>query len=213
MHYYLTYFLAQKTGCFSDAEARLIADADQGTDENPNTLPAYGLTEQQRWQNRTYHALHPGAAEGVGSPMLWQEAMNGPTNYVGLGRYLHYLRDTFSHAGYDSDTYGHLAAFHYYDKTDSDVLKAMRMAHATWKALSDYAREKKCSCHANLDPSWWRLVNDFTRQPSANFNALTTMDADDTNRWDLLNGWQNFYMSNDPIYLERKVQILGIPMR
>jgi RHS repeat-associated protein len=213
VHYYLTYFLAQKTGCFTDAEARLIADADQGTDENPHTSPAYGWTAKQRAQNRTYHALHPGAAEGVGSPTLWQEAMNGPTNYVGPGRYMHYLQDTFSHAGYDNDTYGHAAAFHYYDKTDSDVPKALRMAGATWRALNDYAKRKKCGCQGTWDPSWWKQVQDFARQASANFNALTTIDADDTNKWDLLNGWQNFYMSNNPMYLQRKVQILGVPMR
>src|SRR5439155_15601091 len=47
VHYYLTYYLATKTGCFTDAEARLIADADQATDENPETLPWLGTTPRQ----------------------------------------------------------------------------------------------------------------------------------------------------------------------
>src|SRR5258707_3903398 len=48
VHYYLTYFLAKKTGCFSDDEARLIADADQSTDENADTRPGLGVTASQR---------------------------------------------------------------------------------------------------------------------------------------------------------------------
>src|SRR5439155_24430124 len=55
VHYYLTYFLALKTGCFDANEARLIADADQATDENSSTAPALGWTEQQRRQNQEYH--------------------------------------------------------------------------------------------------------------------------------------------------------------
>jgi RHS repeat-associated protein len=102
VHYCLTYFLALKAGCFIPAEARLIADADQGTDEHPDTSPALGLNDKQRGQNRDYHAPHPSAQPGVGSPELWKEAMNGPTNYVGLGRHLHYLQDTFSHDGYQN---------------------------------------------------------------------------------------------------------------
>src|SRR6185436_12945218 len=63
VHFYLTYFLAKKTGCFTDAEARLIADADQSTDENELTAPGLGLSERQRQQNRDYHDLHPGNFE------------------------------------------------------------------------------------------------------------------------------------------------------
>lgn len=205
VHYYLTYFLALKTGCFSAAEARLIADADQGTDEDPRTLPGPGSSAQQRHQNRMYHSLHEGAAEGVGNPVLWQEAMNGPTNYVGLGRYLHYLQDSFSHAGYESDVTGHATAMHYYDKTASDVPRALRMAGATWNALNDFAKEKKCGCKGRWDSSWWKQVIDFSKSPGANFGALETIDS---------NGeLSNLGMTNAPHFLRLKVRILDVPFR
>lgn len=45
VHYYLTYYLAKMTGCFTDAEAKEIAEGDQGTDEDPRTLPTrFALT-------------------------------------------------------------------------------------------------------------------------------------------------------------------------
>ncbi|HVI70243.1 MAG TPA: hypothetical protein VM656_02005, partial [Pyrinomonadaceae bacterium] len=205
VHYYLTYFLALKTGCFTPDEARLIAEGDQGTDENPDTLPGLGTDAKQQRQNRDYHALHPGSQEGQGSPDLWQQAMAGRTNYVGLGRYLHYLQDTFSHAGYHSDVYGHAGALHYYDKTATDVPKAMRMAGATWKALNDFAKEKKCGCQGKFDPSWWGQVHDFAIEHGANFDALETIDS----RGEI----DNFLLTNTPAYLEKKRRILGVPRR
>jgi len=205
VHYYLTYFFALKTGCFTADEARLIADADQATDENDETKPAFGLTEQQRTQNREYHDLQPGNHEGQGSPELWQQAMNGPTNYVGLGRYLHFLQDSFSHAGYESDVNGHLSGGHYYDKTDSDVPRALRMAGATWNALNEYAMKKKCGCRGKWDSSWWQQVVDFSNAPGANFGALETIDS---------NGeLENLGMTNNRLYLLQKIRILSLSPR
>ena len=205
VHYYLTYFLAMKTGCFSPDEARLIADADQSTDENDSTAPGLGFTEKQRQQNREYHDFHPGNYEGVGSPALLQQAMSGQTNYVGLGRYLHHLQDSFSHAAYESDFYGHVFGLHYYDKTDSDVPRALRMAGATWIALNEYAKAKKCGCHGNWDAGWWQQVVDFSRAQGANFGALETIDS---------NGEiENLGMTNNRLYLIQKVRILELTMR
>jgi uncharacterized protein RhaS with RHS repeats len=205
VHYYLTYFLAMKTGCFSSDEARLIADADQATDENGSTAPGLGLTEQQRRQNREYHDLQPGNYEGQVSPELWKQAMNGPTNYVGLGRHLHFLQDSFSHAAFESDVSGHARALHYYDKTASDVPRALRMAGATWNALNKYAREKKCGCQGKWDAGWWQQVVDFSRAHGANFDALETIDS---------NGeWDNLGMTNHPAYLRYKIMILQLKPR
>ena len=188
MHYYLTYFLALKTGCFKDWQANTIANEDQGTDEDPNTLPGYGDTEQQRMQNRTFHALHPGAGEGVGSKLLWQGAMNEAGGYQWLGRYLHYLQDTFSHAGYPDDTYGHspLNAIpfvgslkygdHDTDKTAYDPAKARRMAGETWNALLEYAKAKQCNCDPKWDESWWEQINDFINI-ATDSPRLSTIDA------------------------------------
>ena len=87
VHYYLTNYLAQKTGCFSDDYSRQIAEGDQGTDEDPNTLPGQGRV----FQNEYYHALHNGAQQGVGSPLLLQNVNNSNPKY--FGQYLHYLQD------------------------------------------------------------------------------------------------------------------------
>jgi len=163
VHYYLTYFLAKKTGCFTDAEARLIADANQATDENPETAPVAGTNARQRWVNAHLHALDPNAREGVGSPELWQQAIAGRTNYVGLGRDIHYLQDTYAHAGYDSDVYGHGFDIHYPDKTNSDVEKSVRMAVSTWYSLREYAKAKKCDCLQDWEDASWSQVRRFAQ--------------------------------------------------
>ncbi|HEV7745843.1 MAG TPA: RHS repeat-associated core domain-containing protein [Pyrinomonadaceae bacterium] len=205
VHYYLTYFLALKTGCFDSNEARLIADADQSTDENGPTSPGPGWSEQQRRQNRDNHDLQPGNHEGQMSPELWRQAMTGRTNYVGLGQALHFLQDSFSHAGFESDMVGHLSRIHYYDKTDSDAPRALRMAAATWGALNEYAKVKKCGCQGKWDPLWWQQVIDFSNSPGANFGLLETIDS---------NGeLDNFGMTNAQGYLMNKIRILGLTPR
>ncbi|MFS8084927.1 MAG: RHS repeat-associated core domain-containing protein [Acidobacteriota bacterium] len=186
VHYYLTYYLAMKTGCFKDWEAMEIANEDQRTDEDPSTSPGYGDTDQQRMQNRVFHALNEGAAEGIGSPLLWRGAMNETSGHKWIGRYLHYLQDTFSHAGYTDDTWGHSppnAALgngqygdHYADKTASDPAKAMRMAGATWKALVEYAKAKKCNCNPKWDSAWGREIMNFINVKTANPRS-STIDA------------------------------------
>jgi RHS repeat-associated protein len=215
VHYYLTYFLARKTGCFEEWEAHDIANEDQRTDEDPNTLPARGNTEKQRSQNRTFHALHPGAAPGVGSPLLWKGAMNQRNGHQWIGRYLHYLQDTFSHEGYHDDTWGHSPpnrisgdkqyGDHGVDKTASDPAKAMRMAGATWNALVEYGKAKKgCRCNPKWDDAWWKQSSDFINVETA-YPRTSTIDALEQT---LENpGW------GDPGALQRKRRILGIPDR
>jgi hypothetical protein len=147
-----------------------------------------GTTVQQRMQNRVFHALHPDAGEGVGSKLLWQGAMNEEGGYRWFGRYLHYLQDTFSHAGYPDDTYGHspLNAVpfvgslkygdHDTDKTAYDSLKARRMAGATWNALLEYAKAKKCDCDPRWDASWWGQIDEFINI-ATDSPRLSTIDA------------------------------------
>jgi RHS repeat-associated protein len=203
VHYYLTYFLARKTGCFKEWEAHEIANEDQRTDEDPDTRPGYGGTEQQRMQNRVFHSLHPGAAEGVGSALLWQGAMNESSGHQWIGRYLHYLQDTFSHAGYTDDVWGHSplrGGNHSDDKTASDPAKAMRMAGATWKALVEYAKAKKCGCKPKWDNAWWKPINDF-------INVAT-----DDPRWSTIDATERTLDNpglGDPAALAHKRRILG----
>ena len=124
-------------------------------------------------------------------------------NYVGLGRYLHFLQDSFSHAGYESDTWGHARDEHYYDKTASDVPKAMRMAGATWNALNEFAKQK-CNCHGAWDPSWWQQVKDFS-EVQTRFPIDAAIDANYE--------WDNSFSPGDPVALDRKRRILGVPLR
>src|SRR5207247_11056899 len=42
VHYYLTYYLAMKTGCFTDADARWIASGNQDSDESDLKKPGWG---------------------------------------------------------------------------------------------------------------------------------------------------------------------------
>ena len=200
VHYYLTYFLALKTGCFSDAKARAIAQADQATDENEKTSPGFGWSAAQREKNRKYHDLQSGNYEGQVAPDLLRDA----TDDAGEGTLLHFTQDSFSHAGYESDVYGHLFGLHYYDKTASDVPRALRMAGATWIALNDYA-EKTCGCRGKWDPSWWQQVVEFSSAQAANFGALETIDS----KGEL----ENFGMTNSPLYLRYKIGYLGLEPR
>ncbi|HSS18625.1 MAG TPA: RHS repeat-associated core domain-containing protein [Pyrinomonadaceae bacterium] len=215
-HYYLTYYLALRTGCFKEWEAHDIANEDQLTDENPETAPGRGNSDKQRMQNRVFHALHPGAAEGVGSPLLWAGAMRESSGHQWIGRYLHYLQDTFSHADFTDDTWGHsplnaLPGFgngmygdHGDDKTASDPPRAMRMAGATWIALVQYAKEKGCTCDPRWDPAWWKQVADFaivrTDHPHISSIDATERSLDNPGL-------------GDPGALRKKRRILGLPDR
>ncbi|MCA1631413.1 MAG: hypothetical protein LC785_14305, partial [Acidobacteria bacterium] len=185
VHYYLTYFLAMKTGCFKDSEASAIAEFDQYADQDPNTAPELGYDISvgniggttlvlpmpdvgAQYKNVTYHALRPGSYEGLRSPELWEAALqDGSHNSMaGVGRFLHDLQDTFSHDGYTDSACGHgCLKQHYPDKTANDVYKAMRMAGATWRALNDFARKVKCGCEGKWDQSWWTQVKSFVDAP------------------------------------------------
>lgn len=216
VHYYLTYYLALNHGCFSSQDARWVAEQDQLTDEFVSTRPGYGDTEQQRYQNRRYHALQSGAAEGQGSIELWNEAVAGEKNYIGLGRYLHYLQDTFSHSGYTDDTYGHSPlnvrygngkyGDHLTDKTAYDPAKAQRMVARVWQALNDFAKEQDCKCEGKWKPEMWPRINAFINVMPDSARE-STIDAN-LNDFELANPGVG-----DPEALRRKRRFLGLPDR
>jgi uncharacterized protein RhaS with RHS repeats len=176
VHYYLTYYLALKSGCFSDAEARIIANGDQGVDENPATRPGPGWKPKwydpsgsyllwgepdyrQQQVNMDYHALHPGSHEPY-LQRLWNGALSN-NDLSALGIYLHYFQDTFSHAGYDNPAYGHGLDLHHPDKTASDISKAVTMAQQTWYALISFGKQK-CKCQPKeWDDASWGQVRRF----------------------------------------------------
>ncbi len=201
-------------GCFKDWEAMEIANEDQRTDEDPETMPGYGNTEQQRMKNRVFHGFYPGAIESVGSPLLWRGAMNEKSGHKWIGRYLHHLQDTFSHAGFTDDKWGHSPVNlfsgngeygdHANDKTASDPSKAMRMAGATWKALVEYARATGCNCNPKWDNAWAKQIIDFINMDTANPRS-STIDA-------FVSSVDNPGLG-DPVALKKKRRILGLPDR
>ena len=199
VHYYLTNYLARKTGCFSDEYSRQIAEGDQGTDEEEATSPGLG----KNFQNEYYHALNTYAREGVGSPFLLKNVGNSNPRY--FGQYLHYLQDTFSHAGFTNSYYGHLFGTHANDKTATDISKTIRMAKSTYAALDGYA-QLKCNCKAN---PWNKAMEDQIRRFAAiktRYPALADIEGD------IGGGLKDSRLGN-PLQLLYKADILGIPYR
>jgi RHS repeat-associated protein len=182
VHYYLTYFIASNMKCFKASEAKDIAEGDQGTDDNPPTSPGPGWNSKwwdptrallpagildqsddnyKQWEvNAYYHALHPGSSPGKGNPALWYEATTGKGSLEKLGQYLHYLQDTYSHETFHSPKEGHGRSGHLPDHTIEDPPKVVRAAGATWQALNEYAKLKKC-CSDPWKPEWNNIVLRF----------------------------------------------------
>lgn len=161
VHYYLTYYLALRTGCFSAQGARDIAEGDQQTDEKSEYSPG----GRKKYQNIHYHVLGGDHQENLES--LWQKANEGGGNCEWLGRYLHFLQDTFSHLGFDDSNFGHSPlntrnpGTHATDKTDEDFAKSQNMVTATWMTLRGFAEIHGCKCNRQWTPDMWPTINDF----------------------------------------------------
>ncbi len=185
VHYYLTYFIATRFPCLTPEEARRMAEADQRTDEDPETSPGLGWNEGQRQINSDYHAFNSGNNGNLSN--LRNIAFGRGGTYGDLGRYLHYLQDTFSHRGFGNPVIGQGQALWdilSVDYTNHDVGKAAEMAGATWFAIRDWIKAKKCECGDQGDTDvkkWWPRVIAF--------------------------------LETDNDQLERKRQILGVPRR
>jgi hypothetical protein len=50
------------------------------------------------------------------------------------------------------------------------------MAGATWNALVEYAKAKKCNCNPKWDDAWWKQISDFINVEAANPRS-STIDA------------------------------------
>ncbi len=159
VHYYLTLYLAQRSGCFSQGQAVAIANADQGTDEDPATAPGFN----NRYANGKYHALNPAASPGVGSDSIGSTYLD----FKEFGQRLHYYQDTFSHTGFSSDIYGHARAGHYYDKTDSDISRALQMTEGTWRLLQEFGGRLGCTCGRGWSSSEGGVISQFVNAPSS----------------------------------------------
>ena len=181
VHYYLTYFIASKFSCFTADEARLIADADQSTDDNDETSPQPGFTiipviwgvipnKFAQHKNAEFHAFNPGNHVFMNSH--WKDACSGKANYVGMGRLLHYLQDTFSHGGFENPVIGQtgfngvdppIIGGLVVDNTNWDISKSADMARNTLFALLEFAKHKDCNCSFQDMNTWWPQVAEFLR--------------------------------------------------
>lgn len=239
VHYYLTYWLAMRSGCFTDEEAQHVAQNDQYVDEDPLTRPGLGRKgflwilepdEEQQQRNAKYHALHPGSHQPY-LDNLWKEATRTSPQYYqaayqkkdfqryasayrdlytdlsGLGVYLHYFQDTYSHEGFASPTCGHgCSEGHYPDHTANNVPKAIRMAKDTYKKLREWGKRKGCECGSDeLTPGELDVIERFSKAPGTSIpllgSVLTSVDSE-------IFGYQV-----NGANLRRKIQILGVPDR
>ena len=209
VHYYMTYFMGKHNPCLSDNDAKSIADADQGTDEDPDTSPALGLTADQGQINRQFHHLGNQAtidAQGNPSTYLeeqWRAAVpdslpgraSQNCNPKNLGIYLHHLQDTFSHEGYRSPVWGHAFGFKTVDHTASNIPKARLMAHATWEALLAYSFRCNPCCYQEKikgreEALYQEMVDQleqFFKEPAGTFISGIT-PGEIAKRADLLGG-------------------------
>ncbi len=223
VHYYLTKFLALNNKCFTAAEAEGIAFFTQNVDDHHATTPGLGiLNPDQQYKNMRNHALHD-MGNNFDLTTHWKSATRGDmntiegytSNIVGLGTYMHYLQDTFSHEGFTDPSVGHvfkdgMINGHMNDQPANDPYKAMRMAGATWKALNDWAKAKKCCDGGGMDDSMQKKIWEFVNAPSAGLfgqaGRIVGVDSFEPSRMSL--GFTNSHK-----YLDNKLKILGLQPR
>ena len=205
VHYYLTYYLALKTGCFSDADARLIAQGNQDSDESDSKKPGWGNSivmiggqptvvpdPGQRYRNIAFHAFGTANQNSQRALELLSQASQYGGNPFLFGTYLHFLQDAFSHRGFSgNETWGHFSELHQADHTSANPKKSMDMARASFDALRTFGRRNGCECNGEPD---WGVVQDFINVGYSRGNPL-----------DLGNGTD--------AQLRKKIQLLGVPWR
>lgn len=207
VHYYLTYYLARQTGCFSPDQAKLIAEGNQKQDEDENFSPAqwHGLVpdsleigtedgKRQRERHRKYHALtdrendEGNLAELLGPALkgVNEKSCGGGQKYrteqlTNFGRYLHYLQDTFSHRDYTHPSYGHALGGHSPDLPHNNVDKAMDMARKTYEVLARYGDKLKCCTPSPADGGnvqWDKVRQFFTLKGGSKLHSINDQELD-----------------------------------
>jgi RHS repeat-associated protein len=210
VHYYLTYYLARH--CFSDSEARQIAEGDQRSDEDEDKLPGLGYTPsvgpgggidfndwRQQRANIDFHAFGTPAQNAKRANQLYREAVHSG-DLFGFGTYLHFLQDEFSHVGFvGNPTTGHVSRGNRVDHTNYDVEWTMEMAHATWDKMKQFGRNRGCNCKGDMTDPDWKTVRDFA---DLGYNQSSRGGR-------FVDFWR--HVSDDQ--LRRKIQILDLPWR
>lgn len=210
VHYYLTYYLAMKTGCFQDWEAREIAEGDQHSDEDDTTKPRWGKKwvmkwygpvvvpdERQRKINADFHTFGTPEQNSRRAEELASLALKGGGDLRAEGRYLHFRQDSYSHKDFAGNTvWGQSSRGNSPDHTNDDPQKAMDMARATFDALQSFGRQRGCRCNGDAD---WKVVQDF-------------LDVG-WNRSNPIGKGADFLFGVTDGQLRRKIEILNIPWR
>jgi RHS repeat-associated protein len=148
VHRYLTTLLALMS-CFSRKEAEEIGNASQGVDEDPVTDGHPWLREEGEREQREWHFPVQPPADTVtrpdrGNNVALQKYNNATTNFE-LGRSMHVIEDSFSHAGYKAGL-GHWwsnVRGKSVDKTATDVQKAVDMSRFVYDRLTAYRNKQK----------------------------------------------------------------------
>jgi RHS repeat-associated protein len=193
VHYYLTYYLARKTGCFTDEQARMIAEFDQLTDDDPDHAPGFG-----RSQNVDFHAFGTHAQNDLRRQQLFDQAVAGLGSLSNLGIFFHFLQDSYSHYDYAGNrNVGQATGLFAVDHTNTDTVKAMQMARSSWFWLNQFAKKKNPCCRPE-EPDW-QIVYKFVM---VGYDLSTVGGQYDNNRHEI---------SNEQ--LRRKIEILGVPWR
>lgn len=221
VHYYLTYYLAKKVGCFSDKMAQQIAFYTQEVDDDRKTWPGFGDTPEQRFKNELHHALHPNDHQRYldyhrNNAMAYAER----GNLRFLGQYLHYFQDTYSHAGFTSDKWGHAfnsknfipPPLHIVDKTNYDVEKTMQMARDTFAELKRFAWDL-CRCKGSDDMSWETDARKFAELPGGDMvtERVYSIEEKKSVPGGIPRDWWNF--GTELPWLEYKRMSLGLPVK
>ena len=194
VHYYLTYYLALKTGCFTDQQARMIGEYVQLTDDDDDHAP--GPMRADR--NRAFHAFGTHQQNAGRQDQLWRQATQGAGSLSNLGIFFHFFQDSFSHYAFAGNgNIGHGRAGHTPDHTNGDPVKAMKMAKATWGKLKEFGREKGLCCNEQ-DPNW-AAVAAFI---SVGYDLSTEKGRED-----------DFWEEITDDQLRTKIGILGVPWR
>jgi RHS repeat-associated protein len=206
VHYYLTYYLAMKTGCFKESEATQIAEGDQHSDEDNDKKPRLGYSvsyflghgvivpnRHQQKINADFHSFGTPEQNIQRSAELLAQASQGGGNPFAFGTYLHFLQDSYSHRDFAGNTgIGHVPGGERVDHTNFDAKKAMAMAHATFDALRAFGRRNGCDCDGEAD-----------------WNTAQTFINVGYERWDPL----DLIWTVSDAQLRKKIGILQVPWR
>jgi RHS repeat-associated protein len=210
VHYYLTYYLAKKTGCFEDWEARKIAEGDQHSDDDEDKKPGWGkkwvmtwhgpvavADEAQQKKNADFHAFGTPEQNIRRAAELISQASQGGGNLWAMGTYLHFLQDSYSHADFAGNTtWGQTSGGNSVDHTSFDPDKAMKMARDSYDKLKRFGEQRGCECHGDPD---WEVVRRFI---DVGYDRATLLGAGG----EYLRG-----VSNEQ--LREKIGILNLPWR